>query len=126
MVSPFPWPDDWQDNFEPVTDPTLSNGEKRRHPIHIALKWQHCLKHDKTLTLSKIAETQGFSRARVTQIMNLLRLHPAIQTRLKWVESPDEIAFFSERRLRPIIQLDPGRPQLKAFARLRRMLDRKP
>jgi hypothetical protein len=120
VVSPFPW----QDNFEPVTDPSLSNGEKQQHPIHIALKWQHCLKHDKSLTFSKIAKTQGISRARVTQIMNLLKLHPVIQNRLKQLEEPPEIAFFSERRLRKITRIQDGRGQLKAFAWLRRQFRR--
>ena len=116
VVSPFPWPDDWEDNFEPVTDPSLTNGEKQQQAIHIALKWQHCLKHDKTLTLSKIADTQGISRARVTQIMNLLNLAPDIQEQilfLAWIESGRDP--ITERHLRPIAAVADWRKQRQVW-----------
>jgi|GEM_PF-1403665 len=51
-------------------------------------------------SLSKIAEKEGLTRARVTQIMNLLKLPPDWKNFLLGLTDPKEIRRYSERRLR--------------------------
>ena len=49
---------------------------------------------------SEIARKEGLTRARVTQIMNLLKLPAEMQEFLVKLEDPREIRKFSERKLR--------------------------
>jgi hypothetical protein len=51
-------------------------------------------------SMSEIARKEGLTRARVTQIMNLLRLPADLQEFLVKLYDPKEIQEFSERRLR--------------------------
>jgi ParB-like chromosome segregation protein Spo0J len=55
------------------------------------------------LTQSRIAAREGVSRARVTQVMNLLQLPGEIQTDLLSPPAPLEIHAFSERSLRALV-----------------------
>ena len=51
-------------------------------------------------SLSHIAKTEGLTRARVTQIMNLLKLPTEVKEFLTGLQDPGEIRRYSERRLR--------------------------
>jgi hypothetical protein len=55
------------------------------------------------LTQSRIAAREGISRARVTQVMNLLRLPGDIQADLLNPPTPLEIQAFKERSLRTLV-----------------------
>jgi hypothetical protein len=50
--------------------------------------------------MSEVARKEGMTRARVTQIMNLLKLQAEIQKFLLKLDDPKEIRKFSERKLR--------------------------
>jgi hypothetical protein len=52
-----------------------------------------------------LAHLYGMTRARVTQILNLLRLRPAILAYLRQPDRPS--ARVSERRLRSLVSLSP-------------------
>lgn len=86
----------------PKKQPVPSTVPKQLHAIHEAMKWQRELERDPTLTASQIAEDQGVSRARISQLFGLLTLAPEIRAFLCGLEQPNEIRFFSERRLRPL------------------------
>ena len=73
------------------------------HPFLLAQSWCQQLEHDALLTKAKIAAREGISRARVTQIMNLLQLPAEIQADLLKPPAPLEIHTFSERSLRVIL-----------------------
>jgi hypothetical protein len=73
------------------------------HPFELALKWKDELAADAKVTKARIAAREGLSRARVTQIMNLLGLPEAIQKALQSPPKPLTIHSFSERRLRQIL-----------------------
>jgi hypothetical protein len=78
------------------------------HPFHLALQWRHEIESGVVTTRAEIAAREGISRARVTQVMNLLRLPPGIQDELQSPPGPLEIHSFSERRLRSLLsQRDP-------------------
>ena len=51
-------------------------------------------------SMSEISITEGMTRARVTQIMNLLKLPAEMQNLLLKLDDPKEIRKFSERKLR--------------------------
>lgn len=51
-------------------------------------------------SLSELAKKEGLTRARVTQIMNLLKLPADLQEFLLKLDDSKEIRKFSERKLR--------------------------
>jgi len=55
------------------------------------------------------------SRARVTQLLNLLELAPEIQEHLLALEDKKSVRAFSERRLRGLVQLRTHSAQVQAF-----------
>ena len=52
------------------------------------------------LSMSEIAWIEGLAKARVTQIMNLLKLPADLKEFLVKLDDPNEIRKFSERKLR--------------------------
>ena len=61
------------------------------------------MEQDAKLNKTKIAAREGISRARVTQVMNLLQLPAEIQAGLRRPPAPLDIHSFSERRLRVLV-----------------------
>ncbi|MFX0198722.1 MAG: hypothetical protein ACFFCW_21580 [Candidatus Hodarchaeota archaeon] len=72
----------------------------RRHIIHKAIKWQKMLETGEIKSQSEIAKKEGLTRARVTQIMNLLKLPPHWTQFLLKLNDAKEICKYSERKLR--------------------------
>jgi hypothetical protein len=60
------------------------------------------------------------TRARITQILNLLKLAPEIQEYLINMKNEAEIRFFTERRLRQIVRIKAHKTQMKKFQELKR------
>ncbi|MBA4388351.1 MAG: hypothetical protein C0404_10245 [Verrucomicrobia bacterium] len=84
----------------------------------MAQEWRRQLDAREIETQAEIARREGVSRARVTQVMGLLRLLPVIQ---EYVLSLQEVAGRSpitERTLRPISQLESRDEQRSAFSTL--------
>ncbi len=67
------------------------------------------------LTQARIAAREGLSRARVTQVMNLLQLPTEIQQQLESPPRPLTIDDFSERRLRVLLADGSKESQLRAW-----------
>jgi hypothetical protein len=80
--------------------------EEAPHPFELALAWQNELAQNRYLTKARIAARETLSRARVTQIMNLLDLPASIQEALKSPPAPLNIHAFSERQLRMILSFE--------------------
>jgi ParB-like chromosome segregation protein Spo0J len=79
-----------------------------------ARKWQALLASGEVTSQAEIARREGLSRARVTQIMNLLRLAPEIQSHI--LQLPASIRRpISERTLRSIGQIGDHHSQVQAF-----------
>jgi hypothetical protein len=57
---------------------------------------------------SGLARRHGLTRARVTQVLNLLELHPAILHFLCAMRPGPHARLFTERRVRPLLPLDPA------------------
>lgn len=85
------------------------------HPFQVALRWQQEIATHPQVTKARIAEREGLSRARVTQIMNLLQLPILIQEQLQAPPPPLQIHLFSERRLRAILAQTDEKCQMREW-----------
>jgi len=83
-----------------------------------ALEWQELLNNGSGTTQAKIASREGFSRPRVTQIMDLLNLPSDIQKYILSMPETIRKPVVTERSLRPIIKLGDPAEQLAAFKSL--------
>jgi hypothetical protein len=72
----------------------------KKHVIHKAISWQKMLDDGVVRSLGEIAKKEGLTRARVTQIMNLLKLPAKMKEYLLGLDDPKEIRKYSERKLR--------------------------
>ena len=83
-----------------------------------ALEWQALLESGEASNQAAIARREGITRARVTQVMGMLRLAPEIQEHV--LSMPDMVRrpAISERALRPIAQIENTRGQIVEFQRL--------
>ena len=54
-----------------------------RNPIYLAKEYKHIIDSGKVINQSELARTIGISRARVTQILNLLKLSKSIINNLE-------------------------------------------
>ncbi len=89
--------------------------EPALHPIHLALEFQKMLERELVNNRSELAKRYGLSRARVTQIMNLLDLAPEIQEHLLQLKDRRSVRALSERRLRGLAQLRSHSAQVRRF-----------
>jgi hypothetical protein len=85
-------------------------------PVALALAFQQMLKDGEVNNQSELARKTGLTRARVTQILNLLKLPDSVLQNLCSLSDPKKISFFSERRLRSITRLPRTKEQIKAFS----------
>ena len=75
----------------------------------------------KRLTKAQLARKKKTSRARITQIMNLLKLDPDIRDYIKNLNDPGQIKFFTERKLRNISTVPNPKIQIKKFDKLKKL-----
>jgi hypothetical protein len=76
-----------------------------RNPIYLAMEWQRTLDSGQCESLSALALHFKVSRARVTQIMNLLSLSPKILDIIRSLGDPINSHIVAERRLRYLLSL---------------------
>jgi hypothetical protein len=83
-----------------------------------AIEWQALLESGEASNQAAIARREGITRARVTQVMGMLRLAPEIQQHV--LSLPDMVRrpAISERALRPIAQIDDPERQINSFREL--------
>ncbi|WP_018289981.1 hypothetical protein [Verrucomicrobium sp. 3C] len=80
-----------------------------------AIEWQALLESGEEANQAAIARREGITRARVTQVMGLLRLAPEIQEHVLSLPDMARRPAITERALRPIAQIPQTRDQLHAF-----------
>lgn len=112
---PFPYPLSSIDAIKAVVPDTDEACLIPQHRIHLALKWRRMMDADPNLTMAQLARDQHLSRARVTQIMNMLSLPRAIQERLAALQDPKEIAFLTESKLRTVAAGTSAEMQIRRF-----------
>jgi DNA-directed RNA polymerase sigma subunit (sigma70/sigma32) len=87
-------------------------------PLAEAKRYQNLLNDPLINNQSDIARDLGITRARVSQVMSLLRLAPEIQKTLLGFEDQKMIKFFSEYRLRPLLTISNSNQQVKEFKKM--------
>ncbi len=68
-----------------------------------AIEWQALLESGKVASQAEIARQEGITRARVTQVMGMLRLTPGMQKHILAMPDTTRRPETTERRLRPVI-----------------------
>ena len=83
-----------------------------------AIEWQARIESGKASSQTAIARQEGITRARVTQVLGMLRLAPQIQERV--LSLPDVVRrpAITERALRPVAQLENVTDQKARFEEL--------
>jgi len=86
--------------------------------LRMAIEWQRQLDAGEVQSRADIARREGITRARVTQVMGLLRLAPEIQQHV--LSMPDAVRrpAITERALRAITQVENHREQIAEFHNL--------
>jgi ParB-like chromosome segregation protein Spo0J len=77
-----------------------------RNPIHLAKEWREALDKGRYASPAALALNLKVSRARVTQILNLLKLSPEVIQMISSFGDPLRSPFVTERRLRPLLSLN--------------------
>ncbi|MDD4875812.1 MAG: hypothetical protein PHQ86_01580 [Dehalococcoidales bacterium] len=77
-----------------------------RNPIYLAREWRRVLDDGKFASLSELSRGLKVSRARVTQILNLLKLAPEVIERISSLGDPITSQIIAEKRLRPLLALN--------------------
>jgi len=83
-----------------------------------AVEWQALLEFGKVASQAEIARQEGITRARVTQIMGMLRLAPEIQEKILTPTGALQNRPVTERSLRAIEIITKPKDQLREFQRL--------
>ena len=76
-----------------------------RNPIHLAKEWRRALDHGEYSSAAALARYLNVSRARVTQILNLLRLSSEVIEMISSLGDPIGYPIVTERKLRPLMGL---------------------
>ncbi|MBE0568560.1 MAG: hypothetical protein IH577_02640 [Deltaproteobacteria bacterium] len=66
------------------------------------MEWQALLESGNAVNQADIARREGVTRARVTQVMGMLRLGPEIQEKILSLSYTTHCPPISERMLRPL------------------------
>ncbi len=79
---------------------------KLQATLRLAAQFEQLLASNLIKNRAALARRYGMTRARVTQLLALLALHPDIRAYVESVD-PESGTILSERQLRPILALDP-------------------
>ena len=71
-----------------------------RNPIYLAKEYKEMIDSGEVKNQAELARKLGISRARVTQILNLLKLKPQIIQELEKLGDPLKSRIITERRFR--------------------------
>lgn len=100
--------------------PTPSDTNPAKHPLNTARRWQSLLDNGSVSNRAALARKFSLTRASITQYLDLLKLHPNIQTHLVKLRTVPEVRQFSLNKMRVIARMPPEE-QLTAFSRLQRL-----
>jgi len=86
---------------------TNKNKRTFRNPIFLAKEYKRMIDSGKGKNKSELAKLKGISRARVTQILNLLKLDSMVVQELEKLGDPLKSKIITERILRPYVNKSP-------------------
>ena len=83
-----------------------------------AIEWQVLLESGEIINQADIARQEGITRARVTQVMGMLRLAPEIREKILSTPNAVRRPLVTERVLRPIATITDYHDQIREFHKL--------
>jgi len=89
--------------FQTIVKKSPTPKKTYRNPIYLAKEYKKMIDLRKIKNQAELARIKGISRARVTQILNLLKLDESIIENLEQIGDPMDKKVISERALRKII-----------------------
>ena len=89
-----------------------------RSPVALAREWRAILGSGQCSSAAELARRLGVSRARVTQVLRLLRLSPGVLERITALRDPMFRPIVTEHGLRPIVDLPPAKQRRWIEAKL--------
>lgn len=112
---PTPWVMTPQGKPKPPKEPEMPRVTKL---LRKAIEWQTLLESGKIANQAEIARREGITRARVTQVMGMLRLAPEIREQILSLPDIAIRSSVTERMLRPIRAIADHRDQRREFHKL--------
>ena len=103
---------------EPRGRPKPSKEAKTPRVVELlrkAIEWQGLLESGEVRNQAEIAQREGITRARVTQVMAMLRLAPEIQRHILAMPKTVQQPAITERALRPVVQMEDPTDQTARF-----------
>ena len=79
-----------------------------RNPVILAQEWQQAITSGEYCTQAEFARRQGISRARITQVLQLLNLAPDVLHTIIALGGPLRSQVITERKLRFIVDRSAG------------------
>ena len=101
-----------------IGKPPVEKEKVYENPLIEAKRYRNLLNDPLINNQSDIARDLGVTRARVSQVMSLLKLPPEIQKTLSGFTDQKMIQFFSEYRLRPLLTIYNPNQQVKEFKKM--------
>jgi len=98
--------------------PKASQTPKVVELLRMAQEWRRQIDAGEVENQAEIARREGITRARVSQVVSLLRLAPQIQDHILSLPDQAQRSVLSERALRPIAQLKDQSIQTTRFQEL--------
>jgi len=86
--------------FQTVVKKSLTPKKTYKNPIYLAREYKNMIDSGEAKNQSELARIKGISRARVTQILNLLKLDKNIILKIEQIGDPMYERIFRERKLR--------------------------
>ena len=90
----------YQFNIQPIIKKTSTPNKTYRNPIFLAKEYKKMIDLGEAKNQAELARIKGISRARVTQILNLLKLDKSIIDNLEKIRDPMDKKVISKRELR--------------------------
>jgi len=94
-----------------ILKPTGPKTPRVTELLRKAIEWQRQLDAGEVPNKTEIARREGITRARVTQVMALLRLAPEFRKQILTMSDTIQKSAVTERRLRPIVSGTEGARQ---------------
>ncbi len=91
---------------KPVEKPSTPK-KTYRNPIYLAKEYKKMIDSGEVKNQAELARPKGISRARVTQILDLLKLDSLIVRELEKLGDPLKSRIITERMIRPYVNKSP-------------------
>ena len=93
--------------FQIVLKKSSTPKKTYRNPIFLAREYKNMIESGEAKNQAELAKLKGISRARVTQIIRLLKLNPLIIQELEKLGDPLKSKIITVRMLRPYVNKSP-------------------